>query len=121
MKAARNWLQQSQRSQALRDQRNTPPATTAAPAAEGKGGNAVQRRASRRPQEEAELQGAARAEELPDRIAALEAEQQSIQQSWPMARSTPATRSAPRPCTPARKAIEEELLAALERWTDLAP
>jgi ATP-binding cassette subfamily F protein uup len=36
-----DWLQQSQRSQALRDQRTTPPAATAAPATEGKGGNAA--------------------------------------------------------------------------------
>ena len=56
-----DWLQQSQRSQALRDQRNTPPAATAAPAPEGRAATLRPKTNKPPPQEEAELQGAARA------------------------------------------------------------
>ena len=117
-----DWLQQSQRSQALRDQRNTPPATTAAPAPEGKGGNAAAKdEQAAAPKKKLSYKEQRELEQLPDRIAALEAEQQSIQQE--LADGTLYTRDPQRATAlHAREGvIEEELLAALERWTDLAP
>ena len=57
-----DWLQQSQRSQALRDQRNTPPAATAAPLPQKAGRQRCgQRRTSRRPKKKLSYKGAARA------------------------------------------------------------
>ena len=117
-----DWLQQSQRSQALRDQRNTPTAATAAPAAEGKGGNAAAKdEQAATPKKKLSYKEQRELEQLPDRIAALEAEQQSIQQE--LADGTLYTRDPQRATAlHAREGvIEEELLAALERWTDLAP
>ena len=117
-----DWLQQSQRSQALRDQRNTPPAATAAPATEGKGGNAAAKdEQAATPKKKLSYKEQRELEQLPDRIAALEAEQQSIQQE--LADGTLYTRDPQRATAlHAREGvIEEELLAALERWTDLAP
>ena len=117
-----DWLQQSQRSQALRDQRNTPPAATAAPATEGKGGNAAAKdEQAAAPKKKLSYKEQRELEQLPDRIAALEAEQQSIQQE--LADGTLYTRDPQRATAlHAREGvIEEELLAALERWTDLAP
>ena len=117
-----DWLQQSQRSQALRDQRNTPPAATAAPAAEGKGGNAAAKdEQAAAPKKKLSYKEQRELEQLPDRIAALEAEQQSIQQE--LADGTLYTRDPQRATAlHAREGvIEEELLAALERWTNLAP
>ena len=106
----------------MRDQRSTPPAATAAPATEGKGGNAADKdEQAATPKKKLSYKEQRELEQLPDRIAALEAEQQSIQQE--LADGTLYTRDPQRATAlHAREGvIEEELLAALERWTDLAP
>ena len=93
------------------------------PATEGKGRQRCgQRRTSRRPKEEAELQGAARSwSNCPTASPRWKPSSSPSSKSWPMARSTPATRSAlPAPARPRRR-DRRRTAGRAGRWTDLAP
>ena len=119
-----DWLQQSLRSQALRAAAATSPGAKPASEHKDKGESSLQppqdgRSALQKKKlsykEQREL------EQLPDRIAALETEQQAIQQE--LADGSLYTRDPQRATALHTREgeIEEELLLALERWTALAP
>ncbi|HNI76240.1 MAG TPA: ATP-binding cassette domain-containing protein [Giesbergeria sp.] len=119
-----DWLQQSLRSQALRAAAATSPGAKPASEHKDKGesspqppqdGRSALQKKKLSYKEQREL------EQLPDRIAALETEQQAIQQE--LADGSLYTRDPQRATALHTREgeIEEELLLALERWTALAP
>ena len=119
-----DWLQQSLRSQALRAAAATSPGAKPASEHKDKGesspqppqdGRSTLQKKKLSYKEQREL------EQLPDRIAALETEQQAIQQE--LADGSLYTRDPQRATALHTREgeIEEELLLALERWTALAP
>jgi ATP-binding cassette subfamily F protein uup len=119
-----DWLQQSLRSQALRAAAATSPGAKPASEHKDKGesspqppqdGRSALQKKKLSYKEQREL------EQLPDRIAALETEQQAIQQE--LADGSLYTRDPQRATALHTRegVIEEELLRALERWTALAP
>ena len=119
-----DWLQQSLRSQALRAAAATSPGAKPASEQKDKGesspqppqdGRSALQKKKLSYKEQREL------EQLPDRIAALETEQQAIQQE--LADGSLYTRDPQRATALHTREgeIEEELLLALERWTALAP
>jgi ATP-binding cassette subfamily F protein uup len=119
-----DWLQQSLRSQALRAAAATSPGARPASEHKDKGesspqppqdGRSTLQKKKLSYKEQREL------EQLPDRIAALETEQQAIQQE--LADGSLYTRDPQRATALHTREgeIEEELLLALERWTALAP
>ena len=115
-----DWLQQSQRSQALRDQRNTPPAATAAPATEGKGGNAAAKdEQAAPPKKKLSYKEQRELDELPGRIEALEAEQKALGERLASAELYTQEPQRVGELQARYAQIEDELMAALERWEAL--
>jgi len=114
-----DWLLQSKRSRALQ----APPATAQKSAAQNMDENGLQRPSSKREQlskKKLSYKDQRELDQLPAQIAALEAEQKALQDALAdgsLFGSDPAKAAA---MTVRTAAIDEELMAALERWTALS-